>query len=287
MPYPILEHPVLLSIAILLVVSFLKYITSKIARKTARYRGKDTKHVSHTIRHLLNLITVIVLLWVWSSEIQNFALSIAAFAVAIVLAMREFIQSIIGFLYLVTTRPFRVGDWIQVDGNYGEVAEIDWVKTNLLEIDMKTYQISRRTISIPNSRLVTSSIKNLNFIKRYVTHSFEIVRSEEINGFPLYNALQERAEFYCEEFYDVAARYNSILERKLDAKISGPEPEIRFSTTDIGHFKANITLFCPTELALKLEHKLTADFMEMWYELVPNNALLQQGNSLPVLEQNK
>ncbi len=207
---------------------------------------------------------VILLLVVWSTEIQNFALSVAAFAVAIVLAMREFIQSIIGFFYLVTTRPFRVGDWIQVDGIYGEVAEIDWVKTTLLDIDMKTYRISRRVIYIPNGRLVTSPIKNLNFVKRYVTHDFEIVRKEGINGFPIYDELYKRCLSYCEEFYDVAVRYNAIIERKLDATIFGPEPEIRFSTTDIGDFKANIKLFCPTELAIDLEHKITADFMQLW-----------------------
>lgn len=153
---------------------------------------------------------------------------------------------------------------IQIDGDYGEVAEIDWVKTTLLEIDMKSYRITRRTISVPNSKLVVSTIKNLNFIKRYVTHTFSIVKTENYNGFPLYDDLLARANLYCEDFIEVAMRYNSIIERKLDATISGPEPEIRFSTTDIGDFKVRIILFCPTELALGLEHKLTADFMEMW-----------------------
>lgn len=106
----ILEHPALLSIAILVVAALLKAIISKLARKTRRRKERDNKHVSQSLRHLVNLICVILLLLIWSAEIQNFALSIAAFAVAIVIAMREFIQSIIGFLYLVSTRPFRVGD---------------------------------------------------------------------------------------------------------------------------------------------------------------------------------
>ena len=263
----ILEHPALLSIAILVLAALLKLIITKLARKTRKRKERDNKHVSQSLRHLVNLVSIILLLLIWSSEIQNFALSIAAFAVAIVLAMREFIQSIIGFLYLVSTRPFRVGDWNQIDGDYGEVAEIDWVKTTLLEIDMKSYQITRRTISIPNSKLVVSTIKNLNFIKRYVTHTFTIVKSGDYNGFSLYEELLERANTYCEDFIEVATRYNSIIERKLDAAISGPQPEIRFSTTDIGDFKVRVILFCPTEQALELEHKLTADFMIMWDKL--------------------
>jgi len=260
----ILNHPVLISFAIVFVAYLLKLLIRKIGRRRRVRKASDNKHITHSIRHFINLIMVVMLLLVWSTEIQNFALSVAAFAVAIVLAMREFIQSIIGFFYLVTTRPFRVGDWIQVDGMHGEVAEIDWVKTTLLDIDMKTYRMSRRVTFIPNSRLVVNPIKNLNFVKRYVTHDFEIVRKENTNGFPIYDELYRRCREYCEEFYDVAARYNAIIERKLDASIFGPDPEIRFSTTDIGDFKVNIKLFCPTDLAIDLEHKITADFMELW-----------------------
>lgn len=276
MPAEIVNHPVLVSLVLLIIAFSLKYIISKIGRRHRIKKARENKHVTHTLRHLINLALLVLLLFVWSAEIQNFALSVAAFAVAIVLAMREFIQSLIGFFYLVTTRPFRVGDWIHVDGIYGEVAEIDWVKTTLLDIDIKTYRISRRVIYIPNSRLVTSPIKNLNFVKRYVTHDFEIVRKDCINGFPIYDELYKRCMSYCEEFYDVALRYNAIIERKLDATIFGPEPEIRFSTTEIGDFKASIKLFCPTEQAIELEHKITSDFMSLWEQEVAKKAKTSQ-----------
>jgi hypothetical protein len=71
---------------------------------------------------------------------------------------------------------------------------------------------------------------------------------------------------YCEEFEELATRYNSIIERKLDAKISGPAPEIHFGTTALGEFRPRFTLFFPTEQALDIEHKLTECFMALWYE---------------------
>lgn len=200
------QHPIFISIAIILSAFLLKFLTQQVGRRRRVKKATDNKHLTHSIRHLINVVMVVMLLLLWSTEIQNFALSVAAFAVAIVLAMREFIQSLIGFFYLVTTRPFKVGDWIQVDGHYGEVAEIDWVKTTLLDIDIKTYRISRRVTYIPNSRLVVNPIKNLNFVKRYVTHDFEIVRKEAINGFPIYDELYARCLSYCEDFYDVAVR---------------------------------------------------------------------------------
>ena len=264
-------HPFLVSVLVLAIAFVLKVLVDKLARNRAEKKEKDIRYITHNIKHFINFVMVLSLLFVWSTEIQNFALSIAAFAVAIVLATRECIQCVIGFFYLVTTRPFRVGDWIQVGDYFGEVAETDWIKTTLHEIDIHTYQFSRKTIYIPNNKLITSSIKNLNFVKRFATHHFTIVRRESFNPYPIHAPLTEKAKQYCEEFEEVASRYNSMIERKLDAKISGPEPVIHFSTTELGEFKANFTLFCPTNKALEIEHKLTESFMDLWYEEAKKN----------------
>ncbi|ENO00723.1 MULTISPECIES: mechanosensitive ion channel family protein [Pseudoalteromonas] len=267
----ILMHPFLVSVLVLAIAFVLKVLVDKLARNRAEKKEKDIRYITHNIKHFINFVMVLSLLFVWSTEIQNFALSIAAFAVAIVLATREFIQCVIGFFYLVTTRPFRVGDWIQVGDYFGEVAETDWVKTTMHEIDMHTYQFSRKTIYIPNNKLITSSIKNLNYVKRFVTHHFTIVRRESFNPYVIHDELVNQAKLYCEEFHDLATRYNSMIERKLDAKISGPAPVIHFGTTELGEFKASFTLFCPTNKALEIEHKLTECFMALWYEQAKKN----------------
>lgn len=262
----ILLHPIFISLIIITIAYGLKAVVDKIARERSVKKEKDVRNTSHNIRHFINFVMMLLLLFTWAAEIQNFALSIAAFAVAIVLATREFIQCVIGFFYLVTTRPFKIGDWIQVGDYFGEVVKTDWIKTTLHEIDGNTYQFSRKTIYIPNNKLITRAIKNLNFSKRYVTHHFMIVRKESLNPYSIYEPLTKKAKLYCEDFSEVAGRYNSVIERKLDAHVSGPEPEIYFGTTELGEFKASFTLFCPIEKALDIEHKLTKDFMTLWYK---------------------
>jgi small-conductance mechanosensitive channel len=134
----ILLHPFLLSIVMITIAFVLKVLVDKLAKSRAEKKEKDIRYIAHNIKHFINFVMMISLLFVWSTEIQNFALSIAAFAVAIVLATREFIQCVIGFFYLVTTRPFRVGDWIQVGDYFGEVAETDWIKTTMHENHIHT-----------------------------------------------------------------------------------------------------------------------------------------------------
>jgi small-conductance mechanosensitive channel len=203
---------------------------------------------------------------IWSEEIQKFAFSIAAFIVAIVLATREFIQCFIGFAYILSSRPFRIGDWVQVRNYYGEVHSTDWAKLTLLEINVDDYQYTGKTLYLPNSQLITSVIKNLNFLKRYAMHHFTIVRNDSVNPFEFIDELYDRASLYCGDFKEVAIRYNQLIKNRLEVHITGPEPHIQVATSEVGDTQIFFTIFCPTEIALEIEQKLTADFMTLWFK---------------------
>lgn len=218
------------------------------------------------VNNVFTLSVIVVLFNLWSEEMQKFAFSIAAFIVAIVLATREFIQCIIGFIYILSSRPFRIGDWIQVGNNVGEVHSTDWAKLTLLEIDKDSYQYTGKTLYLPNSQLITSIITNLNFHKRYAMHYFTIVRNDSVNPFEFLDELYEKAHLYCKDFKDVAIRYNHLIENRLDIKIAGPEPHIQIATSEIGDIQVFFTIFCPTESAMEIEQNLTADFLSLWFQ---------------------
>lgn len=235
--------------------------------KLIKLNSSNGRRVKINMVNNIFTITMIILIFnIWSEDIQKFAFSIAAFIVAIVIATREFIQCFIGFLYLLSSRPFRIGDWIQVGNYVGEVHSTDWAKLTLLEINKDDYQYTGKTLYLPNSQLITSVIKNLNFLKRYAIHHFTIVRDDSVNPFEFIDDLYEKANSYCDDFKDVAVRYNQLIESRLDITIAGPEPHIQVATSDIGDTQVFFTIFCPTEKALEIEQKLTSDFMSQWFK---------------------
>ncbi len=253
---------VITSIFIIIII-IVKYSIVKIIKRKSK---EDKRTQINMVNNIFTILMIITIFNIWAEEIQKFAFSIAAFIVAIVLATREFIQCFIGFIYLLSSRPFRIGDWVQV-GNYcGEVHSTDWAKLTLLEVDKDDYQYTGKTLYLPNSQLITSVIKNLNFLKRYAMHHFTIVRDDSVNPFEFLDKLNEKARLYCDDFNDVAIRYNQLIESRLDISISGPEPHIQVATSDIGDTQVFFTIFCPTEKAMEIEQKLTSDFMKLWFE---------------------
>jgi small-conductance mechanosensitive channel len=231
-----------------------------------RKSKQDKRPQINMVNNIFTILIIITVFNIWSEEIQKFAFSIAAFIVAIVLATREFIQCFIGFIYILSSRPFRVGDWVQVGSHYGEVHSTDWAKLTLLEVDKDDYQYTGKTLYLPNSQLITSVIKNLNFLKRYAMHHFTIVRDDSVNPFEFIDKLYERAHLYCDDFKDVAIRYNQLIENRLEVSIAGPDPHIQVATSDIGDTQVFFTIFCPTEKAMEIEQKLTSDFMKLWFD---------------------
>lgn len=259
----LLNNKFVMTLLFLCVFYMVKYLIIKLIKQKSK---QDKRLQINIVNNIFTILMIVIIFNIWSEEIQKFAFSIAAFIVAIVLATREFIQCFIGFVYLLSSRPFRIGDWVQVGSYYGEVHSTDWAKLTLLEVDKDDYQYTGKTLYLPNSQLITSVIKNLNFLKRYAMHHFTIVRDDSVNPFEFIDDLYEKANSYCADFKDVALRYNQLIENRLDINIAGPEPHIQVATSDIGDTQVFFTIFCPTERALEIEQKLTSDFMRLWFE---------------------
>lgn len=258
------SHKFGFSMAFVAVLLFIKHL---VIRRLHRIHevGSHKRYLINFYKNIFNALIALGLLTIWASEIQNLALSIAAFLVAIVFATREFIQCFMGFLYAVSARPFRVGDWINVGDVNGEVVELDWAKTTLLELD-DDYGFTGRTMYIPNSQIITKAVINLNFLKRYSLHTFEIVLEPTSNPYELLPNILERARFYLEEFHDVALRYKSLIESKMDAEFIDTAPVVLVETNQYAKFKLLVTLFCPVDKRIELEQKITADIMLFWFQ---------------------
>ena len=253
----------MITLCVFMAILFIKFLIISLIKKKS---AKNKRSKLNVVNNLVSVILLIVVFNIWSAEIQKFAFSIAAFIVAIVLATREFIQCFIGFTYIISSRPYRIGDWIQVGDSYGEVHSTDWMKLTLLEVNVDAYEYTGKTLYLPNSKLITSPIKNLNFLKRYAMHHFTITRDGSVNPFVFIDRLYEKAHEYCEDFKDVAVRYNQLIENRLEINIAGPEPHIQVATSELGDTQVLFTIFCPTERAMGIEQALTADFMCMWFE---------------------
>jgi MscS family membrane protein len=280
------EYKLVASILLLVILHYVKKGLLRLIKHRSTRHGEDRRNQINILEQLGNALIIILLMVVWSSEIQTLAISIAAFMVAIVLATREFIQCFMGFIYYLGARPFRVGDWIQMNNVIGEVVEMDWAKTALLEVDPETFNFTGKHVYVPNSQLVTQTVRNLNFMRRYRLHSFEIVNEPTVNAYSLLPAFHARAQAHCEYFRDVAERYKGLIERHLEQEFIRIDPEVEIKTNELAKVVVKVSLFCPTAEAHELEHKMCSDWLSLWFRAMKEDNLLgntseQTANAVP------
>ncbi|MCQ1060952.1 mechanosensitive ion channel family protein [Photobacterium sp. DNB23_23_1] len=275
-----IENKMLLSLLIIaFVLMFRRLVLKQIRGDIAFVSEHQRKWMSRT-KNGTFILMVVVLFMLWQSEISEFALSVTAIAVAIVVASKEIILCFTGSIQRASARSFRIGDWIEVGSLCGEVIEHNMMATVIQEIDLHhgQYHFTGKTATLPNSMFFTYPVKNLNFMKRYVYHSFSITVKEFVNLFVMVPEVIEQIEIHCEEFIDVARRYNGVIEKHAGVDLPGPDPHIHISTTPTGEQVVHVMLFCPTEMATHLEQQIRADFMQIYQETFGMNMLNEQRN---------
>lgn len=262
-----LNNHFLLSLLTVFLLLLLRALLLWQVRHRSDLFGESQRRWSSHIKNYTAMVMVFALFAIWMRELQDFIFSIAAFFVAIVIAFKEFLLCLVGSLYQAASRPFSVGDWIQVNGHTGEVVDRDWVSTTLLDIDVENgnFDFTGKTLELPNSIFLSNVVKKLHFMRRYVVHRFSIHRPAEVNLCTLRPLVLSSARRACAHFRDVAERYQSLIQKRLGIDLPGPDPEVRISTTEIGVNVMTISLFCPVNEALAIEQIVTEKLMTAWY----------------------
>ena len=107
------------------------------------------------INALLIILLIIAVINKLGIETTSFAALLASFGVAIGMAMSGNLSNLVGGILILLFRPYKVGDWIEVNGIVGQVQSIEIFHTVL-----RTYDATN--VYFANGNMSTSVIKNFS-----------------------------------------------------------------------------------------------------------------------------
>ncbi|WP_440616296.1 mechanosensitive ion channel family protein [Cysteiniphilum sp. 6C5] len=151
----ILEH--LPSIVLALIILIIGLIVARIIRSTTQkllFKTKLDKAVTMFLMQILHIFLVIFVILIALSEMgistTPVTAAITALIVGIGMSLRTSANIIVSGIMIVSTRPFKIGEFVDMGGTSGTVEEINFVFCTLRTSD-------GRQVKVPNS-LVTSRI---------------------------------------------------------------------------------------------------------------------------------
>jgi small conductance mechanosensitive channel len=125
---------------------------------------------------ILKALLIISVLGMVGIEMTSFIAILGAAGLAIGLALQGTLQNFAGGVMILIFKPFKVGDYIEAQGQAGSVKEIQIFNTILTTPD-------NSVVIIPNSPLSTNSMKNYSAMDtRRIDFSFGIGYGDDIDN---------------------------------------------------------------------------------------------------------
>jgi small-conductance mechanosensitive channel len=135
-----------------------KAIVIPLVDRSLESRDLDA-HARKPLKKLTSIVIVFVAISVafglaeYGNFLQSLATIAAAATLAIGFAMQDVLKNFVAGIFIYTDKPFRIGDWIEWDGNSGIVEDISLRVSRVRTFD-------NELLTVPNSNLTDGVIKN-------------------------------------------------------------------------------------------------------------------------------
>jgi small-conductance mechanosensitive channel len=135
-----------------------KALVSPIFDRVLERRDLD-EHARRPLRRIISIVVVFVAISAafglagFGNFLQSLATVAAAATLAIGFAMQDVLKNFVAGVFIYTDKPFRIGDWIEWDGNAGIVEDISLRVSRVRTFD-------NELLTVPNSQLTDGVIKN-------------------------------------------------------------------------------------------------------------------------------
>jgi small-conductance mechanosensitive channel len=171
-----MTEKLLITAGALFLLLILRFITSLIVTR----RIKSDKKRYHARRRLTYLFTILLLIIVgsiWIDGLGSLTTFLGLASAGIAVALHDFIANMVGFFFIESRKPFRVGDRIEINGVRGDVIDIRLFEFSVVEVGnwVDSDQSTGRIVHIPNSMTLKMPLSNYHIGFEYIWNEVPVL----------------------------------------------------------------------------------------------------------------
>lgn len=164
------------SIALIIIIWLIKILIVKLINKNI----SDVKTQYHW-RKLINSVTlfiaIILIGRIWFKGAQSLVTYLGLLSAGVAIALKDVLANLAGWFYIISRRPFNVGDRVQIGEFAGDVIDQSFFEFTLLEIGNWVHadQSTGRIVHIPNGKIFSQDLANYDKGFKYLWNEIEVV----------------------------------------------------------------------------------------------------------------
>lgn len=136
-----------------IIIRALTKLMGRIMKKSGKLDPSLQSFIVTAVRVVGLVVNIIICAEMLSVPTASLITLLGTLGLAISLSLQDLVANIAGGIFLMTSRPFKTGDWIEADGTGGTVVKIGLIHTAVIPI-------SNNKVFIPNGKLMSSVISN-------------------------------------------------------------------------------------------------------------------------------
>lgn len=162
------------SIVVLVVgIVLIKLLLRLLDRSMGKSKLDKSAHpmIHAVVRALLYILLILIVVGQLGVDTSSLVALISVLTLAVSLALQGIFSNMVGGLVLLSTHPFKAGDFVEIAGQSGTISGVGFTYTTLLTPD-------GITVSIPNSAITSAQIVNyttqgIRRVERTVSASYD------------------------------------------------------------------------------------------------------------------
>jgi small-conductance mechanosensitive channel len=241
-------------------------IAGRFLQKRARLTHGPTLDVTRQRGNLVlakNIVFGVCLIIVgsiWATKIAGAALSLAAVAGAMLIVSKEFLANALGSALLAISRPYRIGDFVEMGDVSGRVLDTDLMVTTIAET-LEGHQLTGRTAVVPNSLLLVRPVKNLTATGAYMVNLLNVVVNPAEDLLALEQALLRAAGEVCAPWLQEADRHLQMMESIELVDLPSSEPRVLLQLHSAKEYTLALRYACRPNDRVKVEQDILRRYL--------------------------
>jgi small-conductance mechanosensitive channel len=155
------EQNLLVTAVVILVLILVRWVVSLVLRRRikeaeARYRSQKW------VTYVATAVALVFIINIWLGGVEGALAWLGIVSAGLAIALTDVLKNLAGWLFILTRRPFKVGDRVEIGGTAGDVVDVRVFRFTVLEIGnwVAADQSTGRLVHIPNGMLFTESLAN-------------------------------------------------------------------------------------------------------------------------------
>ena len=160
-----------------IVLTALRFAASFIIGRQCADDFKRCYFLRRNTGYIYAILLFLAIAHIWISSFGSIATVLGLASAGVAIALHDVLANISGWIFILSRKPFQVGDRIQIGDTSGDVIDIRLFQFSVIEIGnwVEADQSTGRIVHIPNSRAFRESLANYTTGFEYIWHEIPVV----------------------------------------------------------------------------------------------------------------